>query len=552
MIRQLFCCLLAGWIFFVLVGGVEGDDCNLLQTRAIETGASPVAHWGPDPLTYSSWMSHTNRLIPVYTFGTRNTGKGIDLNSYTGENSLYRNEQRLKEMYGYLPTNTLVSDAEYMDQTDVFRLQQAAIEAGKRYVFLVVFDGFDWQTARAAAIYKSRAVSYVAGRGTGLHLQNYQAAGTTQLGFMVTSPRNGGTKTDVNQQAVLNPGGTLRGGYDPMLGGRTPWEEPTDDRDYLIGRSKAAGSDHVYTDSAASATSMTCGVKTYNDAVNLDHNGIPLESIAHLAQQKGYAVGVVTSVPISHATPAYSYAHNVHRDDYQDLSRDLLGLPSITHSRPLPGLDVLIGCGFGVEKAQDHGQGVNFVPGNRYLTATDLNAVNVSNGGKYIVTKREPGVAGNFGLSSASAEAIREHQRLFGFYGATGGGAFSGNLPLQGSARNYQPGPGRTTRDISYSAADLHENPTLAEMTTAAIDVLASRADGFWLMVEAGDVDWVNHDSNLDASIGAVLAGDDAVKVITDWVEIHGGWNDAVMIVTGDHGHYLVIDNPELLIPNGR
>lgn len=50
---------------------------------------------------------------------------------------------------------------------------------------------------------------------------------------------------------------------------------------------------------------------------------------------------------------------------------------------------------------------------------------------------------------------------------------------------------------------DITENPTPAEMTTAALTVLQKREKGFWLMVEAGDVDWANHDNNIDTSIGA-------------------------------------------------
>jgi len=50
----------------------------------------------------------------------------------------------------------------------------------------------DWQTTRAAAIYNEGKVSYDRGRGTGTHFQNYTAGGTTQFGFMVTSPHNEG------------------------------------------------------------------------------------------------------------------------------------------------------------------------------------------------------------------------------------------------------------------------------------------------------------------------------------------------------------------------
>ena len=85
-------------------------------------------------------------------------------------------------------------------------------------------------------------------------------------------------------------------------------------------------------------------------------------------------------------------------------------------------------------------------------------------------------------------------------------------------------------------------------MTAAALTPLEPSRAGFWLMVEAGDVDWANHDNNIDSSIGAALAGDAAVKTVTDWVEKHSNWDESLVIVTADHGHYLMLEKPELLI----
>lgn len=525
-----------------------GDRLKELQTEAITSGRSDVAHWGPDPSKYVTWSSHTNRLIPVYAFGTKNAGPGIDLTNYTGANSAYRSELKLRQIYGYLPTNTVSPAAEYMDQTDVYRIQKAALDAGKKRVILFIFDGTDWQTTRAAAIVKSGKVAYDAGRGTGLHFQDYDAAGTTQFGYMVTSPHNEGTDVDVDTQTVTNPGGTQRGGYDPALGGNAPWEQPDRDPMYLIGKSKLRGDSHAYTDSSSSATSMTAGIKTYNNCVNVDPTGVPVETIGHQAQRKGYAVGVVTSVPISHATPAAAYAHNVHRDDYQDLTRDLLGLKSISHPQsPLSGVDVLIGAGWGEERKKDEGQGKNFVPGNAYLAADDLAAIDVANGGRYVVAQRQAGVPGAKRLHEAAERAIKDGKRLFGFYGAKGG-----NLPFWTADGGFDPPPGTKSKGLPYAPADVEENPALADMATAALDVLSKDKEGFWLMVEAGDVDWANHDNNLDDSVGALLSGEAAVRAVTDWVEAHGGWSDTVMIVTADHGHYLVLDRPELLLPQGE
>ena len=67
-------------------------------------------------------------------------------------------------------------------------------------------------------------------------------------------------------------------------------------------------------------------------------------------------------------------------------------------------------------------------------------------------------------------------------------------------------------------------------------------------MIEAGDVDWANHANNIDNSIGAVLSGDEAFRALTRWIETHGGWNDTLVLLTADHGHYLVLDKPELVL----
>jgi alkaline phosphatase len=560
-------CLGFGVLISTINVSAAADHLRDLQTAAINKGQSPVAHWGVDPKNYKEWGTHSNRLIPIYTFGTRGASSGVDLESYTGRNSVYRSEARLKDIYGRLPNNTLNPNAEYCDQTDLAKLQRAAFKAGKKHVILMVFDGMDWQTTRMTAIYNERRVTYSEGRGTGTHFQNYSANGTTQFGFMCVAPHNDGTDTDVDTQTIENPGGKYPGGYNAAKGGPFPWSLPTSDIYYLTGRAPGGKSrgEHPFPDSANTAQAMTSGVKSYNNSINVDYAGHQVPTIAHEVQAEGYSVGTVTSVPISHATPACSYAHNVDRDDYQDITRDLLGLPSIAHpKKALPGLEVLIGGGYGDKAAKtggtvvmdsvtgaktgqtSQGQGANFAPGNIWLTDADRAAVDVTNGGNYVVAERTAGINGRDSLLTAAKNAASSKKRLFGFYGI---GSFKGHLPFTTADGDFQPTVGRGGKAESYTPADLSENPTLAEMTSAALTVLGENPKGFWLMVEAGDVDWANHDNNLDNSIGAVNSGDRAFKVITDWVEKKSNWKDALVIVTADHGHYLCLEQPEGLIP---
>lgn len=518
------------------------DGLARIQADAIRENKSPVAYWGTDPEDYTQWGTHSNRLIPVYAFGTKGAGEGIDLTSYAGENSIYRDPARLKDLYGYLPEQSVDPEAQHFDQTDLFRLQQAAAAAGKKRIIAVVFDGMDWHTTRAAAIYAARQVGYDEGRGRGLFFQEYDADGTSQFGFVVTDSKYDDVMADVDRQTTAPATASGPGGYSAKFGGKAPWSLPVDPG-YLIGKPTVEGAPkHPYPDSSATATSIFTGVKTYNAAVGVDDLGTQVPSIAHLLQREGWAVGAVSSVPISHATPASTYAHNVSRDDYQDLSRDLLGRPSVSHPEPLSGMDVVIGAGHGVEKKTDGSQGKNFVPGNRYLPEEDLTAIDIARGGKYVVARRTAGEDGSDVLAAKAKEAIAKKARLFGFFGQK-----DAHLPFRTANGDFRPVPGRTKKAELYDEADVKENPTLREMAVAALDVLSQNEKGFWLMVEAGDVDWANHDDNLDNSIGAVLSGDDAVRGIAEWIEANGGWEDTVMFVTADHGHSLYLTDPQAI-----
>lgn len=520
-----------------------GDPIFDLQTQSINDGKAQFGHWGWEADEYALWGTHTNRLIPVYTFGTLGAGSGIDLSDYSGCNSPYRSQAAIRQIYGRVPEGTWNLQANYFDQTNIYDIQLAALRAGKKHIFLVVFDGMDWQTTQAAAIWKSRKVSYDSGRGTGLHFQNYQANGTTQYGAMVAAPYSNTLTLDINSQSVSFPETFQYGGYASKLAGQFPWSDPGEGV-YLAGKSERPSMNHPYPDSAGTATSMATGYKTYNGSISIDPEGGQLNSIAHLAQKKGWKVGAVSSVPISHATPAASYAHNVSRNDYQDLTRDLLGLPSVSHpNAPLPGLDVLIGTGFGAIRALDKGQGENFIPGNGYLTVKDLQLADSRSGGKYSVALRTEGQSGPELLKLKADDAIANSQRLFGFFGTQ-----YKHLPFQTADGKYNPPIGRSKKAEEYTEGDLLENPTLKNFTEQAIRVLSNDDASFWLMVEAGDVDWANHDDNIDNSIGAVLSGDDAIRSITDWVEKESNWEESLLIVTADHGHFLVLEKPELLL----
>ncbi len=204
---------------------------------------------------FSNHASHTNRLVPVYVFGTK-----ADLASVTGKNSRYRDASKIKELFGgKLPEHTLNPEADYADQSDLYRVQKEAVDRGAKYVFTVWFDGLDWPTTRAAALAKT-GTDYTEGAGSGLIFQDYDKT-PMQYGFVVTTPTHDKNKVDLDRQTVTIPEDSLLGGYDPEIAGSTPWSKgrfhapgylkgqngTTEEKAQILALGRSL---HAYTDSA--------------------------------------------------------------------------------------------------------------------------------------------------------------------------------------------------------------------------------------------------------------------------------------------------------------
>lgn len=507
---------------------------------------------------FSNHGSHSNRLIPFYAFGRK-----VDLSGVTGKNSPYRDPERIKALYGTLPENTLNPEAEYADQSDLYRVQREAVARGAKYLFIVWFDGMDWPTTQAAAIAKTGRV-YAEGKGSGLLFQDYPADGSAQFGYYVTSPTHDQNQPDLDAQTVTIPASSLIGGYDARIAGPNPWtlgplaaKAPG----YLKGQSASAadkagvaavgGVLHAYADSSTTAAAFISGQKAYNNGLNVTDDGRFVPTLFHELQAKGWKAGTVTSVPFDHASPAAMYAHNVHRDDYQDLARDMLGLSHIGHEAKREqrhaGLDVVMGAGWGqlTNDKSLKAQGRNGVAGGLHVTDADLAAVDAAKGGAYRVVHTTPGEAGGALVRAAAEDAAVKGQRLFGLFGSK----TLNHLPYRTADGQFDPSPDLDGKAEQYTPADLKEQPTLADMTAAALTVLAAKpGQPFVLFVEAGDVDFALHKNNLDNAVGAVYSGEAALRVLFDWVEKNSNWDESVLIATADHGHYMVLDDPKALV----
>ncbi|MFZ5986223.1 MAG: alkaline phosphatase [Bacillota bacterium] len=267
------------------------------------------------------------------------------------------------------------------------------------------------------------------------------------------------------------------------------------------------------TDSAAAATAMSTGVKTYDAAIGLDFDGNPVKHIAEVAEELGKSTGVVTSVQISHATPAGFVAHNRNRNNYEEIAKEMI-LSTKT--------DVIMGAG----NPWFDNNGVRKVYPNSY---------------KYVggQTTWEGLVNGTLKTADADGDGVSDPWTLIqsrsGFQKL-----MSGETPKRviGVAEVYttlQQARGGDDKADPY-AVPLNQNvPTLAEMAKGAINVLDNDKDGFFLMIEGGAVDWAGHANQSGRVIEEEIEFNKAVEAVVQWVEKYSNWGETLLIVTGDH-----------------
>ncbi|HEX5625849.1 MAG TPA: alkaline phosphatase, partial [Saprospiraceae bacterium] len=103
----------------------------------------------------------------------------------------------------------------------------------------------------------------------------------------------------------------------------------------IVGLQKTHSDSHLETDSGASGTAMSCGVETFNAAIGVDADSVPVTTIMELARDHGYKTGFVVTSSVVHATPASFYAHVPSRGSYESIATQLVE----------SGIDVFVGGG---------------------------------------------------------------------------------------------------------------------------------------------------------------------------------------------------------------
>lgn len=239
-----------------------------------------------------------------------------------------------------------------------------------------------------------------------------------------------------------------------------------------------ASASSIVTDSSAGSSSWGGGVRVKNGVLNIAPNGDKPIPIWQKFKKAGKMAGCVTTVPITHATPAGFCVNNDSRNAQQDIAEDYLRL----------GFDIMMGGG------------------SNYF----------------------------------SAEARKDKKDMYGEYRAKGWTvARTRNEML--AAGNEKPVLGVFADDALPYTIDRRSSkqltdttPTLAEMAQKAIDHMKGHKNGFVLQVEAGKVDWGAHANDISALLYDQVAFDEAVKVAIDFAEKDG---ETLVIITTDHGN---------------
>ena len=296
-------------------------------------------------------------------------------------------------------------------------------------------------------------------------------------------------------------------------------------------RIKTYSYDAQTTDSAPSMAAYMTGVKMNNEVLSMSSdtiatppgkdangnlgvnncaatgNGTSVPTILELAKAKGKAVGAITTTELTHATPAATYSHICNRNAAYHIAAQAVPGGAGYNSALGDGVDVLMGGG------RNH-----FTPYNATTNKTgradgrDLLAELAAKGYTVAATKAEMAAAPNgkkfIGLFSSKSHLEYELDR-------------TANPPV-GEGANQ---------------------PSLAEMTVKAMDILSQNANGYFLMVEGGRIDHALHGTNAKRALADTIAFDDAIKAALDKAKLTDPTlTNTLIVVTADHDHTLAFN----------
>lgn len=268
------------------------------------------------------------------------------------------------------------------------------------------------------------------------------------------------------------------------------------------------------TDSAAAASAMSTGTKTYDAGIGVDVNQDETKHMLEDFEELGKATGVVTSVPFCHATPAGFVAHNIDRNNYLGIADEML-MNSAT--------DVIMGGGnpfFNDEGLAAEKPKYKYISETTWAGLVDQSLV--------VGDADKDGTADPWTLiqTKAEFEALQTGEtpeRLVG-------------IPqILTSLQEYRDWMNPNALLPAYEVPFLQNVPTLETMAKGALNVLDNDKDGFFLMIEGGAIDWAGHFGQTGRLIEEMADFQNTIEAVCSWVETNSSWDETLLIVTADH-----------------
>ena len=282
---------------------------------------------------------------------------------------------------------------------------------------------------------------------------------------------------------------------------------------------RKTGKPDYVTDSAASGTAWSTGVKTYNNAVGVDIHGQPHKNLIELAKAAGLATGDVSTAEIQDATPAVLLAHVSLRKCY--------GPEETAKNCPENALE---NGGLGSISEQTLNTRADLVMGGGAKSFDQIAAAGEWKDKSLLDQAKERGfnIFTNLDEMNALTEASQDKPAL---------GLFaSGNMPVRwtGPKASHHGNIDQAPITCQPNPERTQTIPTLAAMTEKAIELLKSNEKGFFLQVEGASIDKQDHAANPCGQIGETVDLDEAVQAALAFAKADG---KTLVIVTADHAH---------------
>lgn len=294
---------------------------------------------------------------------------------------------------------------------------------------------------------------------------------------------------------------------------------------------KKTGKPDYVTDSAASASAWSTGVKTYNGALSVDIHEKDHQTILELAKAAGLATGNVSTAELQDATPAAQVSHVTSRKCYG---------PSVTSEKcPTNALEKG-GKGSITEQLLNARPDVTLGGGAKTFAET------ATAGEWQGKTLREQAQARGYQLVSdatslAEISQANQDKPLLGLFS-------DGNMPVrwEGPKATFHGNIDQPAVTCAVNPKRDASVPTLAQMTDKAISLLSSNEKGFFLQVEGASIDKQDHAANPCGQIGETVDLDEAVQKALEFAKKDG---NTLVIVTADHAHSSQIIPPKTKAP---